>query len=188
MKNKVVETKIDKLIPDDLNANKGTEFGHHLMEKSFRELGAGRSILLDRNNRIIAGNKSVEAAALIGMENVIIVETTGNQIVAVKRTDIDLDSKQGRELAVADNATAKANIAWDQEVLTQISESWEVDQEDWGIQIPEPEEPEADPFADDGIAQKSQYGVIVICESEKEQESKFKELSDLGYKCKVVVV
>lgn len=188
MKNKVVETKIDKLIPDDLNANKGTEFGHHLMEKSFRELGAGRSILLDRNGKIIAGNKSTETAAAIGMEDVIIVETDGTKLVAVKRMDIDIDSKQGRELAIADNATAKANIAWDQEVLTQIAESWEVDQQDWGIQLPEPEEPEADPFADTGIAQKSQYGVIVICESEKEQESKFKELSDLGYKCKVVVV
>jgi hypothetical protein len=42
------------------------------------------------------------------LEDVIVVETTGNQIVAVKRTDIDLDSKKGREMALADNATAKA--------------------------------------------------------------------------------
>ena len=131
----VKEEKIESLIPDDLNANKGTEYGQHLMEKSFREFGAGRSVLLDKNNRIIAGNKSVETAAAIGMENVIIVETTGDQIVAVKRTDIDLDSKQGRELALADNATNKANLAWDDDAIAQINEQWSIPPEDWGIKI-----------------------------------------------------
>ena len=29
-----------------------------MMEKSFSELGAGRSILIDKNGKIIAGNKS----------------------------------------------------------------------------------------------------------------------------------
>ncbi|MBV5348886.1 hypothetical protein JZU61_04420 [bacterium] len=130
---KAIETKIDKLIADDLNANKGTEYGGHLMEKSFRELGAGRSILLDRNNRIIAGNKSAETAAAIGLDNVIIVETDGTKLVAVKRMDIDIDSKQGRELALADNATSKANLAWDAEAIAQITEQWEVTPEDWGI-------------------------------------------------------
>ncbi len=133
MATKVKEVKIDELIPDDLNANRGTEYGHSLMEKSFRELGAGRSILLDKNNRIIAGNKSTDSAAAIGLENVIIVETDGTKLVAVKRMDIDIDSKQGRELALADNATAKANIAWDEEALAEISEKWDIEPEDWGI-------------------------------------------------------
>lgn len=133
MKTKVIETKIEELIPDNLNANKGTEYGQHLMEKSFRELGAGRSILLDKNNRIIGGNKSVETAAAIGLNKVIVVETTGDQIVAVKRMDIDLDSKQGREMAIADNATSKANLAWDEMALQEINETWGVEPETWGI-------------------------------------------------------
>ena len=125
--NKITETKIDKLIPDNINANKGTEYGQHLVETSLRQFGAGRSILLDKNNRIIAGNKTVENAAAIGLENVIVVETTGDQIVAVKRTDVDLDSKFGRELAIADNASAKANIEWDEENVQQIAKEWEID-------------------------------------------------------------
>ena len=132
---KVKETKIDQLIPDDINANKGTEFGGHLIEKSLRTLGAGRSILLDKNNRIIAGNKTVENAAAIGLENVIIVETTGDQIVAVKRMDIDLDSQKGRELAISDNATSKANLAWDEKAIEAISEAWEIAPEDWGVRV-----------------------------------------------------
>lgn len=130
---KVQEAKIDDLIPDDINANRGTEYGGHLMEKSFSELGAGRSILLDKNNRIIAGNKSTEKFAQIGLEDVIIVETDGTKLVAVKRIDIDLDSQKGRELAISDNATSKANLDWDEEALTQISEQWDVNLEDWGI-------------------------------------------------------
>jgi DNA modification methylase len=129
------QIKIKDLVPDNKNYNKGTEFGGSLIEKSLRKLGAGRSILLDKNNRIIAGNKTIENAGAIGLEDVIVVETTGNQIVAVKRTDIDLDSKKGREMALADNATAKANIDWDVEAL---NEDWSTDeQKEWGVEFPD---------------------------------------------------
>ena len=130
---KLIKSKIENLTPDDHNFNKGSEYGNHLIEKSFREFGAGRSILIDRNNRIIAGNKSIEAASSIGMENVVIVETTGDEIVAVKRTDIDLDSKKGRELALADNATNKANLDFDEEEISKLSEQFEFDASDWGV-------------------------------------------------------
>jgi len=109
--------KISELIPDDKNFNKGSQFGNSLIEKSFTKFGAGRSILLDKNNRIIAGNKSVENASAIGMEDVQIVESDGKRIIAVKRTDIDLDSPEGREMALADNAAAKANIVFDAELV-----------------------------------------------------------------------
>lgn len=186
MKNKISETSIGVLVPDDLNANKGTEFGGHLIEKSLRELGAGRSILIDKNNRIIAGNKTIENAASIGLSKVIIIETTGDQIVAVKRTDIDIDSKIGREMALADNATSKANLVWDEENIKQVQSSWEVVPEDWGVKLDF--EPAKDPFEDTGISSKSQYGIIVMCDSELQQSNTFTSLSDMGYKCKVVVV
>jgi len=134
---KIVETKIDELIPDGKNANKGTEYGQSLVEKSLRKFGAGRSILIDKNNKIIAGNKTVENAANIGLDDVIIVEADGSKIIAVKRNDIDLDSEEGRELAIADNATAKANIDWDVDVMNEISKEWDINPVDWGISIPE---------------------------------------------------
>lgn len=104
---KLIETSIESLVPDNLNANKGTEYGQRLIEESLRKFGAGRSILIDKNNRIIAGNKTIENAVNAGLDKVIVVETDGNQIVAVKRKDIDLDSERGREMALADNATGK---------------------------------------------------------------------------------
>lgn len=133
----VKETTLDHLVPDDRNFNKGTEFGNAMIEKSLRKLGAGRSIVLDKNNRIIAGNKTVENAASVGLDKVIVVETTGDQIVAVKRVDIDLDSKKGRELALADNATSKANLDWDEGVISAVAAEWDINTNDWGVDLPE---------------------------------------------------
>lgn len=121
---------------DDKNFNKHTEFGMSLIEKSLRELGAGRSILIDKDNNIIAGNGVVETAGNIGLDDLQIVESDGSKIIAVKRTDIRLDSKKGREMALADNATAKADIEWDEENLK--SEFSDDELESWvGQTMPE---------------------------------------------------
>lgn len=125
-------SKIEDLKFDDKNFNKHTEYGMSLIEKSLRENGAGRSILIDKDNNIIAGNGIVEAAGQVGLENVKIVETTGDQIVAVKRTDISLNSKQGRKMALADNATAKADLEWDFENI--ISELEPEEAKEWGVE------------------------------------------------------
>ena len=111
---------IADLVPDDKNANTGTERGASALEHSLRHYGAGRSVLVDKNNRIIAGNKTIETAASIGMENAVLVETTGDRVVVVRRADIDLDSPEGRGLAIADNRAGELNLAWNQEVLAEL--------------------------------------------------------------------
>lgn len=123
--------KIKDLTFDDKNFNKGTEYGKSLMNKSFEKFGAGRSILIDKNNKIIAGNKSAETFAELGLEDIEIVETDGKKLIAVKRTDIDLDTPEGRELALADNQTAKVNIDFDFEVLESELDSNTI--EEWGV-------------------------------------------------------
>ena len=132
---KVIETNIESIVPDNKNFNKGTQYGDHLMDESLRRFGLGRSILIDKNNRIIAGNKTAEKAADIGFTDVVVVEVDGNQLVAVKRKDIDLDSAKGRELALADNATGKANLAWDEELISDISAQFNFEPGDWGVEI-----------------------------------------------------
>lgn len=141
MANKVTTAKIDQLTPDDRNLNKHTEYGSSLLEKSVSQFGLGRSILIDKHNRIIAGNGITETAGALGLEDVLVVETTGDKLVAVKRTDIDLDSKEGRELALADNATSAANLAWDEDRVAEIVGEYEIAPEDWGVNID---------FGDDG--------------------------------------
>ena len=134
----IKKAKITDLNFDDKNFNKGSQFGNALIEKSFQKFGAGRSILLDKNNNIIAGNKSTENYGAIGGEDVIIVESDGTKLIAVKRTDIDLNTPKGRELALADNATAKANIVWDEEMLIETLEENVI--EEWGVRFEEDKE------------------------------------------------
>jgi hypothetical protein len=177
---KIIETSVEQLIPDNKNFNKGTEYGQHLIEESLRKFGAGRSILLDKNNRIIAGNKTIENAAIVGLENVIIVETDGNQIVAVKRKDIDLDSAKGRELALADNATSKANLAWDMDIITEQAERFAIDPEDWGVSMPEPETEEPQ-----DTKKQLDTRLIVECGDVSKLSLLFSELQDRGFKCEL---
>jgi hypothetical protein len=116
--------KITDLVPDDMNANRGTERGGQMIENSVKRFGLGRSIVLDKNNMVIAGNKTLENAAGAGIENVIIVETDGNQLVAVQRVDLDMDEapEVARALGIADNRTAEINLEWDPEVLKEMQQ------------------------------------------------------------------
>ena len=75
--------------PDPRNINKGTQRGRGLLEQSLREYGAGRSVLTDKHGTLIAGNKTHEVATEIGLP-VRIIETDGNELVVVQRTDLDL--------------------------------------------------------------------------------------------------
>ena len=131
---KKIDTIAD-LTPDGENFNKHTEFGQKLLEDSLRKFGAGRSILVDKDGNIIAGNSTTETAAAIGMEDVIVVPTDGKKLVVVQRTDLSLDSPEGRELALADNMTALKGIDLD---LSKVQETLGDDlAKAWGMEIPE---------------------------------------------------
>ena len=152
--------KIEDLIPDDKNFNKGSQYGKSLMNKSLSKFGAGRSVLIDKNNRIIAGNKTAEEFAEIGLENVQIVETDGKTLIAVKRNDIDLDTPQGREFALADNQTALKNIVIDAELVE--AELSEVVCEEWGVENFNTSDIDINKFFEESNEQKEQKNKIVL--------------------------
>jgi hypothetical protein len=170
--------KSTELIADDKNFNKGSENGAEMIRKSFQKFGAGRSILLDKNNRIIAGNKSVEFS---GIDDVLIVESDGTQLIAVKRTDIDLDSPQGREMALADNASAKANIVFDAELIE--AELGEAVCEEW-LQHKKIDAENED--LSDTI--KNLYRIEISCTDEEHQENTYNKLIELGYECRLLTL
>ena len=179
---KVVKTSIESLVPDNKNFNKGTEYGNHLMDESLRKFGLGRSILLDKNDRIISGNKTAEKAAELGFENVLVVETDGNTLVAVKRKDVDLDSAKGREFALADNATGKANLAWDEEVIAEMATKFDFNPDDWGVDV-SMEEPEQEEKTQ--AKKEISTRLIVECGDVTKLSILFSELQDRGFKCEL---
>jgi DNA modification methylase len=123
---RVVEADWSELTPDDDNANLGTQRGMGLLEESLRSAGAGRSIVVDRNGKIIGGNKTAEKAMELGIP-VTVVETDGTTLIAVKRIDLDLDdpNSPARELALADNRVGQVNLAWAAEALERTREKAE---------------------------------------------------------------
>ena len=111
---------IDDLIQDDHNFNKGTEEGAELIGRSFKEHGAGRSVFIDKNNRLVGGNKAQKGFKGAGYRKVVIIDSDPDTLVAVRRKDVDLDTREGREMALLDNLTTERNLQWDPDELKAI--------------------------------------------------------------------
>ena len=122
-----VTTLLTALTPDECNVNAGTERGRAMVEESLRRYGAGRSILVDRNGHIIAGNTTHEAAIDIGLRDALIVKTDGTKLVVVQRTDLDLDDPTAQALAIADNRSSEVGLRWDPQQLQRLAADDAVD-------------------------------------------------------------
>ena len=80
-------------------------------------------------------SESNNSLCLIAKPSSEVIETTGDELVAVKRTDIDIDSKEGRELALADNRTAQINLAWDEPNIEAAEIQFGLDASDFGLEM-----------------------------------------------------
>lgn len=111
--------KLSDYLPDMSNANIGSERGLQMVEDSLSQDGVGRSIVADGQDRIPAGNKTLEAAMNAGIEDVIEIETDGRALIVHKRTDWDLTDPQGaaRRYAYRDNRASELSLNWDAEQL-----------------------------------------------------------------------
>ena len=157
---------IKKLVPDDHNFNKGTEQGRELVKQSFEKYGAGRSVLLDKDDRLIAGNKATEGAIASGkIKKVRVIETDGSELIAVKRTDVSLDSKEGREMALLDNLTTQVNLAWDEtELRTVADEVPGFNASDWGLDLEVPGDPNEVNKVEEDNFDEHKESIEIICQ------------------------
>lgn len=99
----LTEQSLTELTPDPNNARLHDSNNLDMIQSSLQELGAGRSILIDENNVILAGNGVAQAAQQAGMTRVQIVEADGDAIIAVRRRN--LTPEQKTRLALFDNRT-----------------------------------------------------------------------------------
>lgn len=119
----------DKIKLDKRNYRKHSDKNKELIEKSLKECGAGRSIVIDNKNEIIAGNGIYEQAQKLGIKTKII-ETDGSELVVVKRTDLATDDDRRKQLAVMDNSTSDSS-EFDIELLKEdfdiaTLQEWEI--------------------------------------------------------------
>jgi DNA modification methylase len=112
--------RLTDLQTDPNNANRGTDRGRAALERSLREYGTGRAVLIDRHGRIIAGNKTVEQAKRLNLP-LRVVETDGQSLIAVQRADLDLATDpRAQALAIADNRIGEVDLEWDVTVLQRL--------------------------------------------------------------------
>lgn len=119
-----------KIKLDSKNYRVHTDKNKMIIDKSLKELGAGRSILIDSENEIIAGNGVFEQAEKQNIK-IKIVETDGTELIAVKRTDLKTNDKKRKKLALIDNHSTDTST-FDFDVINVDFE--EVELEEWGIE------------------------------------------------------
>lgn len=113
-------THLGDLKPDPRNARKHTPRNQDQIARSIQRNGFGRSILLASDGTIIAGNATADAAGSIGLEDVLVIESDGRKVIAIKRTDVEPGSPEFHELAIADNRAAEL-ATWDLPVLAELA-------------------------------------------------------------------
>lgn len=127
-----------KIKQDRRNYRVHNDENKRVIRKSLKELGAGRSIVIDNEGEIIAGNGVYEQAQKLGIKTKI-VETDGSELVVVKRTDLATEDDKRKKLALADNAASDTS-EWADELLR---EDWTPEVlADFGVVLPEVNMPE----------------------------------------------
>ena len=117
------------LIQDANNYRKHSDTNKARIRKSIDEAGLGRSVVIDADGVLVAGN---------GVQSVIdkdtpvrVVETDGTELVVVKRTDLHMGDPRRKTLALADNATSD-DVEWDFDAIE--ADGWTEDEAgEWGV-------------------------------------------------------
>lgn len=124
---------MENIVLDPHNYRIHDDNNKSLINKSLSECGAGRSILLDNDDVIIAGNGVYEQAQELGLK-VRIVESDGSELIAIKRTDLSTQDEKRKLLSLADNATSDTSYFDFSAIIDDIPMDNICD---WGISIPD---------------------------------------------------
>ena len=179
---------ISALIQDPKNARKRTAQSKHLIQESLNRYGAARSIVIDETDRILAGNGTIEGAKAAGISKVRIIETDGNEIIAVRRTGLSEHEKVG--LALADNRTSDLS-EWDAEMLHNLSQEQDIapwfSEDDIAALLGKTDDFDPDdPTTDQSNKITDVFQIIVNCTSEEQQTDLLNRLLDENFECRAL--
>jgi DNA modification methylase len=101
---------------DPRNARKHPEKNRELIRNSLKEIGPFRSIAVDGDGIVRAGNGVFEEAKEMGLK-VRVVDAAPDELIAVKRADIK--GKKAERAALLDNRASETS-EWDEDVLAEM--------------------------------------------------------------------
>ncbi len=168
---------IDDLIPDENNARTHSKKNIDAIAVSLQKFGQRKPIVINKNNVVLAGNGTVEAARQIGWKG-----------LAVWRVPEEWDADTQKAFALADNRTAEL-ASWDSEIL--LGQLRELKLEDWNIgelgfkdfDLKTREE------IDTSIKEIAErYVVVIECEDENDQTALLLRLSQEGLRVRAIVI
>lgn len=180
---KIEYLQISDLTPYEKNARKHEDTDVQTIVASIKEFGFDDPIgVWGEDNLIVEGHGRLMAAKKLGMETVPVIHLD------------HLTDEQRRAYALAHNKTAEMS-EWDFDSLEQELDelSQDFDMSDFGFDLDfeasgESSGEPAEPKTETSFNYTEQYGVIVMCSDEAEQEQIYNRLTDEGYTCKVVAV
>lgn len=179
---------ISALKQDPKNARKRTAQSKHLIQESLTRYGAARSIVIDETDRVLAGNGTIEGAKAAGISKVRIIETDGDEIIAVRRTGLSEHEKVG--LALADNRTSDLS-EWDAEMLHNLSQEQDIapwfSEDDIAELLGKKDDFDPDdPTTDQSNKITDVFQIIVNCTSEQQQTDLLNRLLDENFECRAL--
>jgi len=118
-KKPVVRSQKSELRPDPRNARLHSDRNKATIRQSLEAIGGGRSILVDGDNIIRAGNGVYEQAQALGL-SVRVVDAKRDELIAVRRPD--LKGKEAIRAAALDNLAADSSAYdYDAEILAGMA-------------------------------------------------------------------
>lgn len=173
---------ISELKPDSRNARRHNPRNIGMVADSLKEHGAARSIVINEDNGVMAGNATLAAAAEAGITSVRVIDATGDELIAVRRSG--LTKRQQTRLALADNRASEL-ADWEPDVLRELK----AEDLDGFFHPEELEEILGVPPDDGGEKRQSEgakqkgFGVVIVCSDADEQRETFERLTTDGLTC-----
>jgi ParB-like chromosome segregation protein Spo0J len=155
-----------------------------LIVDALQEVGAARSIVIDEDGTILAGNATCEAAAEAGLTKVQVVDADGETIVAVRRTG--LTPAQKAKLALYDNRAAELAEGWNADVLAELATELDLSQMFSVEELAKLTGDESAAGDDAESAYDSQWMIVLTCKSEDHQRDLLDRFLAEGLQCRAV--
>ena len=173
---KIEKVNIDSVKVYHNNAKIHTAEQIEEIKKSIQEFGNNDPIAIDEKGFIIEGEGRFLAQKDMGLK----------EIEVIKLTHLTEEQKVAYMLV---HNKLTMNTGFDLDLLEEeLSKISSIDMKEFEFDIKEIEEEleEEEKAQEPSFNYKEQYGVIVICKDEAEQEKIYNSLLDQGYECKVV--
>ena len=167
----------EQLKPYATNAKIHTAEQVEQIKKSIKKFGFNDPIALWHDDEVIEGHGRLLA----------VMEMDDIKTVPVIRLDELTDEQRKAYMLVHNKLTMNTDFDFDllNEELEGIAN---IDMGEFGFEVGEVDIGGGVSETDGGFNYVEQYGVIVMCESEGDQEKVYNDLTEKGYKCKVVAV